>query len=51
MSASTPTANPPADAVARVIVGLLPGFVLQRVLIGDVQAAEFRAGLHALLAP
>jgi AcrR family transcriptional regulator len=44
-------ADIPAEAVARVIVGLLPGFVLQRVLIGDVQAAEFRAGLHALLAP
>jgi len=42
-------AGVPAPAVARVIVGLLPGFVLQRVLIGDVEAEEFRAGLRALL--
>ena len=42
-------ADVPSAAVARVIVGLLPGFVLQRVLIGDVAAEEFRIGLRALL--
>ena len=44
-------ADVPPAAVARVIVGLLPGFVLQRVLVGDVRAEEFRVGLRALLGP
>jgi len=40
----------PAEQVARVLIGLLPGFVFQHALLGDVDAATFRAGLRALLA-
>jgi AcrR family transcriptional regulator len=39
----------PADQVARVLVGLLPGFVFQHALLGDVDPSSFRAGLRALL--
>jgi AcrR family transcriptional regulator len=42
--------DPPAEQVGRVLVGLLPGFVFQHALLGDVDAATFRAGLRALLA-
>jgi AcrR family transcriptional regulator len=42
-------ADPPADQVAQVLVGLLPGFVFQHALLGDVDPAAFRAGLRALL--
>jgi AcrR family transcriptional regulator len=40
----------PAEQVGRVLVGLLPGFVFQHALLGDVDAASFRAGLRTLLA-
>jgi AcrR family transcriptional regulator len=42
-------ADAPADQVAQVLVGLLPGFVFQHVLLGDVDPAAFRAGLRTLL--
>jgi AcrR family transcriptional regulator len=42
--------DPPAEQVSRVLVGLVPGFVFQHALLGDVDAATFRAGLRALLA-
>jgi TetR/AcrR family transcriptional regulator, transcriptional repressor of aconitase len=35
--------------VARVLIGLLPGFVVQHALLGDVDPATFRAGLRTLL--
>jgi hypothetical protein len=43
------TGDVPAEHVAQVLAGLLPGFVLQHALFGDVAAAAFRAGLRALL--
>jgi TetR/AcrR family transcriptional regulator, transcriptional repressor of aconitase len=42
-------ADAPAEQVAQVLVGLLPGFVFQHALLGDVDPAAFRAGLRALL--
>jgi AcrR family transcriptional regulator len=42
-------AEAPPGQVAQVLTGLLPGFVFQHALIGDVDPAEFRAGLRALL--
>lgn len=35
-------------AVAQVMMGLLPGFVLQRLIVGDVTAASYAAGLRGL---
>jgi AcrR family transcriptional regulator len=43
------TADVPAEQVGPVLAGLLPGFVFQHVLLGDVDPASFRAGLRALL--
>jgi TetR/AcrR family transcriptional regulator, transcriptional repressor of aconitase len=42
-------ADAPAEQVAQVLVGLLPGFVFQHALLGDVDSAAFRAGLRTLL--
>jgi len=39
----------PAEYVARTIIALLPGFLVQRALLGDVTAETFRQGLHGLL--
>jgi AcrR family transcriptional regulator len=45
----------PADAdpehVGAVLFALVPGYMLQRVLVGDVDPARYRAGLAALRAP
>lgn len=43
--------DPDADAeqVAQVLFGVLPGFILQRVIIGDVTADSYTAGLEALI--
>lgn len=35
--------------VGAVLYGLMPGFVLQRQILGDVDAGTFRRGLEALL--
>ncbi|HEY3557049.1 MAG TPA: TetR/AcrR family transcriptional regulator [Kribbella sp.] len=40
-----------AEDVAAVMFGMIPGFVLQRLLIGDVTPATYQAGLRALLRP
>lgn len=40
-----------AEDVAAVMFGMIPGFVLQRLLIGDVSPATYKAGLRALLRP
>ncbi|MGW7684942.1 TetR/AcrR family transcriptional regulator [Kribbella sp. NPDC054772] len=39
----------PAEYVAQVMFGMVPGFVLQRLMIGDVSPATYQAGLRALL--
>jgi TetR/AcrR family transcriptional regulator, transcriptional repressor of aconitase len=40
----------PAEHVARVLAGLLPGFMLQLAVLGDVDPAMFRHGLRAIAA-
>lgn len=42
-------ADAPAEHVARTIIALLPGFIVQRALLGDVTAETFRDGLRALV--
>jgi AcrR family transcriptional regulator len=37
--------------IAQVLFGILPGFILQRVLMGDVTPDTYTAGLKALLRP
>ena len=37
--------------IAQVLFGILPGFILQRLLIGDVSPDTYTAGLRALLQP
>jgi AcrR family transcriptional regulator len=37
------------DDIAQVMFGLIPGFILQRLLLGDVTPATYSAGLAALL--
>ena len=41
----------PPEHVAQAMFGMIPGFVLQRLLIGDVTPATYIAGLRALLRP
>lgn len=36
---------------ARVLLALLPGYLLQRLVVGQVPAADFAAGLRALTTP
>jgi AcrR family transcriptional regulator len=45
------TIDPNADPehVAQVLFGILPGFILQRLIIGDVTPASYTEGLRALL--
>jgi AcrR family transcriptional regulator len=42
-----PDADP--EQVAQVLFGLMPGFVLQRVILGDITAESYAAGLSDLL--
>jgi AcrR family transcriptional regulator len=37
--------------VAQVLFGLIPGFILQRLIMGDITPSTFTAGLRALLRP
>jgi AcrR family transcriptional regulator len=37
------------EHVAQVMFSMIPGFVLQRLLIGDITPATYKAGLRALL--
>ena len=39
------------DAVAQVLFALLPGFVVEAVVLGDVTPDSYLSGLRALLAP
>ena len=43
--------DPDADSehVAQVLFGLMPGFVLQRVILGDITAESYAAGLADLI--
>jgi AcrR family transcriptional regulator len=43
-----PDADP--DQVGAVLFGLLPGYIMQRAMIGDVDRAGYLAGFRALLA-
>ncbi|MFK4089969.1 TetR/AcrR family transcriptional regulator [Kribbella sp. NPDC020789] len=43
----SPDADP--DHVAQALFGFVPGFILQRLLLGDVTPQSYTAGLHALL--
>ena len=45
------TVDPDTDPryIAQVLFGMVPGFVLQRLLIGDVTPETYSAGLRALL--
>jgi AcrR family transcriptional regulator len=47
------TVDPDTDPryIAQVLFGFLPGFILQRLLIGDVTPDTYTAGLKALLRP
>ncbi|WP_419706861.1 TetR/AcrR family transcriptional regulator [Promicromonospora sp. NFX87] len=45
------SADVPAAHVARVLIGFVHGFMVQRALDDRVDAATFRSGLHALLSP
>jgi TetR/AcrR family transcriptional regulator, transcriptional repressor of aconitase len=45
----TISADVPAEYVARTIIALLPGFIVQRALLGDVTADMLRQGLRGLL--
>jgi AcrR family transcriptional regulator len=47
------TVDPDTDPkyIAQVMFGMLPGFVLQRLLIGDVTPDTYTAGLKALFRP
>jgi TetR/AcrR family transcriptional regulator, transcriptional repressor of aconitase len=40
-----------AEAAGAAIFGLVPGFLLQYLILGDVDAATFRRGLRAVLRP
>ena len=42
-----PDANP--EYVAQALFGMLPGFILQRLLLGDVSADSYADGIDALL--
>jgi TetR/AcrR family transcriptional regulator, transcriptional repressor of aconitase len=42
-------AGVPPEHVARTLVALLPGFLLQRTVLGDVEPAMFAGSLRALL--
>jgi AcrR family transcriptional regulator len=39
----------PSEDVAATLASVLPGFILQHVLVGDVQPKTFRNGIHALI--
>lgn len=45
--------HPDADieSAAKAMFGLLPGFILQRLVIGDVDPDSYSAGLAALIPP
>lgn len=47
------TVDPDTDpeCIAQVMFGLLPGFLLQRLILGDVTPDSYSAGLAALLRP
>ncbi|WP_446225174.1 TetR/AcrR family transcriptional regulator [Nocardia sp. IBHARD005] len=38
-----------SDAIAKTIIGLVPGFILQHLLLGDVEPDDFARGLEVML--
>lgn len=46
----TIAADADSQEVAQVLFGLIPGFILQRLLLGDVTPASYSAGFAALFA-
>ncbi|MFG2445041.1 TetR/AcrR family transcriptional regulator [Nocardia fluminea] len=38
-----------SDAIAKTLIGLLPGFILQHLLLGDVAPEDFARGLEVML--
>jgi AcrR family transcriptional regulator len=38
----------PTDTVAKLLAAILPGYILQHVLLGDVEPEDIREGLRAL---
>jgi AcrR family transcriptional regulator len=42
-------ADVPAESVARVLISMLPGYLVQRAILGDATATMFVNGLDALL--
>lgn len=40
----------PAEYVAQALFGLIPGFILQRLIVGDITAESYKAGVAAILA-
>jgi hypothetical protein len=44
--------HPDADPtqVAQAMIGMMPGFVLQRLIVGDVTAASYLAGFRSVVA-
>ena len=45
------SSNVPAEHIARAVASIMPGFMLQRVILGDVDAAMFQQTFTALLNP
>lgn len=43
--------NVPAEHIARAIAGVMPGFMLQRAILGDVDATMFQSAFAALMSP
>jgi AcrR family transcriptional regulator len=41
----------PPGEVAQVLFGLMPGFIVQRLILGDVTPDSYAAGIEALLRP
>ena len=39
-----------ADAAGKVLLGLLPGFIIQRAILGETDADTMRRGIRALMA-
>jgi hypothetical protein len=47
-SGQLPPDTDPAEA-AQVMMGLIPGFILQRLMLGDVTLTGFTRGVHGLI--
>ena len=50
-TAGTIDASVPPELVARAILGIMPGFILQRAVLGDIDAATIQSAFTALMNP